>query len=114
MNPPQVHALHNPINGTVEGAPLSPPPILGTQPPAVDLSLSNSTPSYLSQLSSASTSFSMANPAAAAGLLARQLKQMQTDKDIPGISVGLTEKENIFEWEVMLMVGEECEFYGGG
>lgn len=49
---------------------------------------------------------------AAAGLLARQLKQMQTDKDIPGISCGLVEN-NIFEWEVMLMISDECRFYGG-
>lgn len=48
----------------------------------------------------------------AAGLLARQLKQMQTDKDIPGISCGLVDS-NIFEWEVMLMINDECKFYGG-
>lgn len=48
----------------------------------------------------------------AAGLLARQLKQMQTDKDIPGISCGLVDN-NIFEWEVMLMINDECKFYGG-
>ena len=48
----------------------------------------------------------------AAGLLTRQLKQMQTDKDIPGISCGLAES-NIFEWEVMLMINDECKFYGG-
>ncbi|KAI1909904.1 Ubiquitin-conjugating enzyme E2 15 [Ophidiomyces ophidiicola] len=51
---------------------------------------------------------------AAAGLLGRQLKQMQTDKDIPGISCGLTDENNIFEWEVMLMISDECKFYGGG
>ena len=49
---------------------------------------------------------------AAAGLLGRQLKQMQTDKDIPGISCGLV-GSNIFEWEVMLMISDECKFYGG-
>ncbi len=48
----------------------------------------------------------------AAGLLARQLKQMQTDKDIPGFSCGLADN-NIFEWEVMLMINDECKFYGG-
>jgi ubiquitin-conjugating enzyme E2 G1 len=48
----------------------------------------------------------------AAGLLARQLKQMQTDKDIPGISCGLV-GDNIFEWQVMLMINDECKFYGG-
>ena len=49
---------------------------------------------------------------AAAGLLGRQLKQMQTDKDIPGISCGLHEN-NIFEWEVMLMISDDCNYYGG-
>ena len=51
---------------------------------------------------------------AAAGLLGRQLKAMQTDKDaIPGISCGLVE-DNVFEWEVMLMINDDCKFYGGG
>ncbi|KAL2059548.1 hypothetical protein ABVK25_000841 [Lepraria finkii] len=50
---------------------------------------------------------------AASGLLGRQLKQMQSDKDIPGISCGLV-KDNIFEWEVMLMISDDCKFYGGG
>ncbi|MCJ1417530.1 Ubiquitin-conjugating enzyme E2 15 [Xylographa parallela] len=50
---------------------------------------------------------------AAAGLLGRQLKQMQGGKDIPGISCGLVE-DNIFEWEVMLMISEDCRYYGGG
>ena len=49
---------------------------------------------------------------AAGGLLARQLKQMQGDKDIPGISCGVAD-ENIFEWEVMLMINDDCRFYGG-
>lgn len=49
---------------------------------------------------------------AAAGMLSRQLKQMQTDKDIPGISCGLAD-DNVFEWEVMLMISDECKFYGG-
>ena len=50
---------------------------------------------------------------AAAGLLGRQLKQMQTDKNaIPGISVGLV-ADNVFEWEVMLMISDDCKFYGG-
>ena len=49
---------------------------------------------------------------AAAGLLGRQLKQMQGDKDIPGISCGLV-GDNVFEWEVMLMISEDCRYYGG-
>jgi ubiquitin-protein ligase len=54
----------------------------------------------------------MAATSAAAGLLGRQLKQMQGDKDIPGISCGLV-GSNIFEWEVMLMINEDCRYYGG-
>ncbi|KAK5018840.1 Ubiquitin-conjugating enzyme E2 15 [Cryomyces antarcticus] len=53
----------------------------------------------------------MASATAAAGLLGRQLKQMQTDKDIPGISCGLVDN-NVLEWEVMLMISDECKFYG--
>lgn len=49
----------------------------------------------------------------AASLLGRQLKQMQSDKDIPGISCGLVDN-NIFEWEVILMMSDECKYYGGG
>lgn len=48
-----------------------------------------------------------------AGLLRRQLKQMQTDKDIPGISCGLVNDSNIYEWEVMLMINDETKYYGG-
>jgi ubiquitin-conjugating enzyme E2 G1 len=54
----------------------------------------------------------MASSSAAAGLLSRQLKQMQNDKDIPGISCGLFEN-NVFEWEVMLMINDDTKFYGG-
>lgn len=52
----------------------------------------------------------MASPAA--GLLGRQLKQMQGDKDIPGISCGVKD-DNVFEWEVMLMISDDCRYYGG-
>jgi ubiquitin-conjugating enzyme E2 G1 len=49
----------------------------------------------------------------AAIILSRQLKQMQSDKDIPGISCGLV-NSNIFEWEVMLMLSDEQDsLYGG-
>jgi len=44
--------------------------------------------------------------ASAALLLGRQFKQMQTDKDIPGISCGLV-GSNVFDWEVMLMLDDE-------
>jgi ubiquitin-conjugating enzyme E2 G1 len=37
---------------------------------------------------------------------------MQTDKDIPGTPCGLADN-NILEWEVMLMINNECKFYGG-
>jgi ubiquitin-conjugating enzyme E2 G1 len=50
--------------------------------------------------------------AGAAGLLARQLKYMQTAKDLPGISCGLV-NNNVFEWEVMLMISDDCKYYGG-
>lgn len=48
----------------------------------------------------------------AALILGKQLKQMQKDKDIPGISCGLVDS-NIFEWEVMLMIPDETKDYGG-
>lgn len=38
---------------------------------------------------------------------------MQSDKDIPGISCGLVNDSNIFEWEVMLMINDEVKWYGG-
>ena len=45
-------------------------------------------------------------------MLGRQLKQMQSDKDLPGISCGLVDN-NVFEWEVMLMMNDDCKYYGG-
>jgi ubiquitin-conjugating enzyme E2 G1 len=49
----------------------------------------------------------------AAIILGRQFKQMQTDKDIPGISCGLV-GNSVFEWEVMLMLSDEQDsLYGG-
>lgn len=38
---------------------------------------------------------------------------MQVSKDIPGISCGLVSDSNIFEWEVMLMISDDCKYYGG-
>ena len=52
-------------------------------------------------------------PTGVAGLLARQLKEMQSAKDLPGISCGLTEENNIFKWEVMLMINDDNKYYGG-
>lgn len=45
-------------------------------------------------------------------MLSRQLRQMQSDKDIPGISCGLVDN-NVFEWEVMLMISDDVKLYGG-
>lgn len=45
-------------------------------------------------------------------MLSRQLLQMQSDKDIPGISCGLVDN-NVFEWEVMLMLSDDVSLYGG-
>lgn len=49
----------------------------------------------------------------AASLLKRQLKEINTGKDLPGISCGLVNDSNIFEWEVMLMINDDCKYYGG-
>jgi len=39
---------------------------------------------------------------------------MQTDKDIPGISCGLVDDSDIFNWVIMLMLNEEQDsLYGG-
>ena len=46
-------------------------------------------------------------------MLKRQLKAMQSAKDLPGISCGLVNDSNIFEWEVMLMISDDCTYYGG-
>ncbi|KAF5247486.1 hypothetical protein FAUST_723 [Fusarium austroamericanum] len=55
-----------------------------------------------------------ASSAPAASLLKRQLKEMQAGRDLPGISCGLVNDDNIFEWEVMLMISDDCKYYGGG
>jgi hypothetical protein len=49
---------------------------------------------------------------ATAGLLCRQLKLIQSDKDNPGISCGLVDN-NVLQWEVMLMISDDCRYYGG-
>jgi ubiquitin-conjugating enzyme E2 G1 len=54
----------------------------------------------------------MAVTSAAAGLLGRQLKQINASNDLPGISCGLVDS-NVFEWEVMLIMSDDCEYYGG-
>ena len=46
-------------------------------------------------------------------MLSRQFQQMQSDNDsIPGISCGLVDN-NVFEWEVMLMISDDVKLYGG-
>lgn len=46
-------------------------------------------------------------------MLSRQLQHMQSDKEcIPGISCGLVDN-NVFEWEVMIMLSDEVKLYGG-
>jgi ubiquitin-conjugating enzyme E2 G1 len=52
--------------------------------------------------------------ASAALLLARQLKNMRGEDQINGISVGLVDDNDIFRWEVALMLDEEIPLYGGG
>jgi len=47
-------------------------------------------------------------------LLAKQLKLMQSQDHIEGISLGLVDDSDVFAWEVMLMISDECKFYGGG
>jgi ubiquitin-conjugating enzyme E2 G1 len=56
----------------------------------------------------------MASPGASAAIvLAKQYKRMQKEDHIDGISVGLVDNSNVFEWEVMLMINDDCKFYGG-
>lgn len=50
---------------------------------------------------------------AAASLLRRQLKDIQTSKDLQGVSCGLVDESNLLEWEVMLMINDDCKYYGG-
>lgn len=58
-------------------------------------------------------SASSAQTSGAARLLQRQLKEMHTSSDLSGISVGLAKESNVFEWEVILMINDECKYYGG-
>lgn len=56
---------------------------------------------------------SSAQSSGSARLLQKQLMEMKRAKDLPGISVGLVKDTNIFEWEVMLMINDDCKYYGG-
>lgn len=49
----------------------------------------------------------------AGALLQRQLKEINTANDLSGISVGLLRDSNVFEWEVSLMINDDCKYYGG-
>ncbi|KAI1321664.1 ubiquitin conjugating enzyme-like protein [Xylariaceae sp. FL0255] len=52
-------------------------------------------------------------PSPSASLLQRQLKEINTSKDLLGISVGLIRDSNVFEWKVSLMINDDCKYYGG-
>lgn len=64
-------------------------------------------------MAAASSSSSSLQSTGAAVLLQKQLREMQAAKDLPGISVGLLKDSNVFEWEVVLMIDDECKYYGG-
>ncbi|KAG9253204.1 ubiquitin-conjugating enzyme E2 [Emericellopsis atlantica] len=49
-----------------------------------------------------------------AALLSRQLREIQKSKDLSGVSCGLISDANMFEWEIMLMISDDCKYYGGG
>jgi ubiquitin-conjugating enzyme E2 G1 len=46
-------------------------------------------------------------------LLGNQLRKMGKEDHIDGISVGLVDNGNLFEWEVMLMLSDDIPYYGG-
>ncbi|KAI1291061.1 ubiquitin-conjugating enzyme E2 [Xylaria venustula] len=50
---------------------------------------------------------------AAANLLQRQLKEINTSNTLSGISVGLVRDDNVFQWEVSLMIHDDCKYYAG-
>ncbi|KAI1496644.1 ubiquitin-conjugating enzyme E2 [Biscogniauxia marginata] len=56
---------------------------------------------------------SSAQTSGAARLLQRQLKEINTANDLSGISVGLLRDNNVFDWEVSLMINDDCKYYGG-
>ncbi|KAI0399524.1 ubiquitin conjugating enzyme-like protein [Xylaria palmicola] len=58
-------------------------------------------------------STSSPSASAAGSLLRRQLKGINTANDMSGFSVGLVRDDNVFEWEVSLMINDDCKYYGG-
>lgn len=49
----------------------------------------------------------------AARLLARQLNEIKHSKNLQGISCGLVDEKDLFTWEVILIVNDDCKYYGG-
>lgn len=49
----------------------------------------------------------------AARLLQRQLNEMRKAKDLEGVSVGLVNDNNVFVWQVGIMINDDCKYYGG-
>lgn len=49
----------------------------------------------------------------AARLLSRQLNEMKKAKDLAGVSVGLVNDNNVFAWQVGIMINDDCKYYGG-
>ncbi|KAF4126828.1 ubiquitin-conjugating enzyme E2 G1 [Geosmithia morbida] len=56
----------------------------------------------------------MSTTNAAATLIRRQLEEIRSSKGLQGVSCGLVDESNLFEWEVMLMINDDCKYYGGG
>ncbi|KAK9422557.1 putative Ubiquitin conjugating enzyme-like protein [Seiridium unicorne] len=48
----------------------------------------------------------------AARLLQRQLNEMRKAKDLEGVSVGLVNDNNVFVWQVGIMINDDCKYYG--
>ncbi|KAK6200711.1 hypothetical protein LQW54_009592 [Pestalotiopsis sp. IQ-011] len=50
----------------------------------------------------------------AARMLQKQFNEMRKSNDLSGVSVGLVNDNNIFVWQVGIMINDECKYYGGG
>lgn len=49
----------------------------------------------------------------AARMLQKQFNEMRKSNDLSGVSVGLVNDNNIFVWQVGIMINDECKYYGG-
>jgi ubiquitin-conjugating enzyme E2 G1 len=49
----------------------------------------------------------------AARMLQKQLNEMRKSKDLSGVSVGLVNDNNVFVWQVGIMINDDCKYYGG-